>query len=89
MPGTCQIKSVSDTDLFRQGTAYFGSASQISRRMASGFDGFGSGWAAIHASNADSRSGWTRTPMVRPLPVRGRPIFFFSRSAIATVLTFG
>ena len=69
--------------------SYFASTSLSSRRIASGFEGFGSGCCAIQASSADSRSGWTRTPIVRPLPVRGRPIFFFSRSAIATVLTFG
>jgi len=64
-------------------------ATRTKLRTASGFDGFGSGWRAIQASRSASRSGWTRTPMVRPLPVAGRPIFFFSRSAIAEILTFG
>ena len=68
--------------------SYFASASLSSRRIASGFDGFGSGCSAIQASSVASRSGWTRTPIIRPIPVRGRPIFFFSRSAIATVQTF-
>jgi len=64
-------------------------ASRVSLLIASGLEGFGSGWRAIQASSSSSKSECIRTPMVRPLPVAGRPIFFFSRSAIARVLTFG
>lgn len=73
----------------RRFLGYFRSASQTNRRIASGFDGFGSGCLAIQVSKADSKSACTRTPIVRPLPVAGLPTFLFSRSAIAAALNLG
>src|SRR5215218_8710950 len=56
---------------------YFSSAAVINRRIASGLDGLGSGWRAIHASRAASAGGRRRTPTSWPLPVvTGRPRFF-------------
>ena len=49
--------------------------------MAAGWDGLGSGWASIQPPSARSRSGCSRRPIAGPMPVTGRPRFFFSAIA--------